>query len=167
MDNCPNGDLAEVIIVHETLRESTACFVIAQIILAIEQLHSKGILYRDLKPENILIAADGYIKLTDFGLSKENCFSMSFCGSPAYLSPEMLEKKGVGYESDIYGIGTVLFEMVVGEPPYFDENMDVMFENIRTGKLLYPAHLSIEVKSLISKLLERDASKRLGTKDIG
>lgn len=90
LDNCPNGDLSEVIIVREKLTESTACFILGQLILAVEYLHSKGILYRDMKPENILIARDGYIKLTDFGLSKENCFSMSFCGSPAYLSPEML-----------------------------------------------------------------------------
>ena len=61
-----------------------------------------------------MVSSDGYIKLTDFGLSKENNFSMSFCGSPAYLSPEMLDKKGVGFESDIYGIGAVLYEMVVG-----------------------------------------------------
>lgn len=90
IDNCSNGDLSEVIVVKERLKEHTACFVIAQVVLAIEHLHSKNILFRDLKSENILIASDGYIKLTDFGLSKENSFSMSFCGSPAYLSPEML-----------------------------------------------------------------------------
>lgn len=114
LDNCSNGDLSELIIVKEKLNENTSRFIIAQIILAIEYLHKNNILYRDLKPENILIAADGYVKLTDFGLSKQNCFSMSFCGSPAYLSPEMLEKKGVGFSSDIYGIGCVLYEMVVG-----------------------------------------------------
>jgi len=79
-----------------------------------------NILYRDLKPENILIGSDGYILLADFGLSREKQFSKSFCGSPAYLSPEMLEKKGVGLANDIYGIGCVLYEMIVGEPPYFD-----------------------------------------------
>jgi serum/glucocorticoid-regulated kinase 2 len=100
-------------------------------------------MYRDMKPENILIASDGYIRLTDFGLSKENHFSMSFCGSPAYLSPEMLEKKGVGLESDIYGIGTVLFEMMMGDPPFFDDDMNIMFENIKNGKLRYPSYLSI------------------------
>lgn len=93
-------------------------------VLAIEYLHSHNILYRDLKPENILLASDGYIRLTDFGLSRENNFSMSFCGSPAYLSPEMLERKGVGFSSDIYGIGCVLYEMVVGYPPYYDEIME-------------------------------------------
>lgn len=109
LDHCPHGDLAELIATRDHLKESTARFVIAQLILAIEYLHKEGILYRDLKPENILIGRDGYIRLTDFGLSRENSFAGSFCGSPAYLSPEMLEKKGVGASSDIYGIGCVLY----------------------------------------------------------
>jgi serum/glucocorticoid-regulated kinase 2 len=91
---------------------------------------------------------------------------MSFCGSPAYLSPEMLEKKGVGFSSDIYGIGCVLYEMLVGEPPYFDENLEKLLENIKNGKLRYTSNLTVETKSLISKLLERDINKRLGVKDI-
>jgi serum/glucocorticoid-regulated kinase 2 len=65
--------------------------------------------------------------LTDFGLSKENDFSMSFCGSPAYLSPEMLEKKGVGFANDIYGIGCVLFELTTGDPPYYDDNLEILY----------------------------------------
>ena len=133
--------------------ENCARFIIAQLVLAIEYLHKNNILYRDLKPENILIHEDGYIRLTDFGLSKENNFAASFCGSPAYLSPEMLEKKGVGFSSDIYGIGCVLYEMVVGEPPFFDENIEVLLENIRSSRLRYPSYLSLEVKSLIGKLL--------------
>jgi serum/glucocorticoid-regulated kinase 2 len=165
LDHCPHGDLAELITVRERLSEGTARFVIAQVLLAVEYLHSRNILYRDLKPENILIASDRYVRLTDFGLSRENCFSMSFCGSPAYLSPEMLERKGVGFASDIYGVGCILFEMLVGEPPFFDENIDTLYENIRTGKLRYPSYLSIEAKSIISKLLERDVNKRLGVKN--
>lgn len=153
LDNCSNGDLSELITSREKLSLSTARFIIAQLIFAVEYLHKEKILYRDLKPENILIASDGYIRLTDFGLSRENSFSMSFCGSPAYLSPEMLDKKGVGFSSDIYGIGCVLYEMVVGMPPFFDENIDNLFEKIKNGKLRYPSYLSIEIKSLISKLL--------------
>ena len=91
---------------------------------------------------------------------------MSFCGSPAYLSPEMLERKGVGFSSDIYGIGCVLYEMVVGEPPYYDDIMDNLMQNIKGGRLRYPSYLSLQVKSLISKLLERNIKKRLGVNDI-
>ena len=78
----------------------------------------------------------------------------------------MLEKKGVGVSSDIYGIGCVLYEMVVGEPPYFNEDMETLFDNIKHGKLRFPSYMTIELKSLISRLLERNLQKRLGVKDI-
>lgn len=79
----------------------------------------------------------------------------------------MLERKGVGISSDIYGIGCVLYEMVVGQPPYFNEDMNKLFDNIKSGKLRFPSSLSFEVKSLISKLLDRDINRRLGVKNIG
>ena len=166
LDHCPHGDLAELITVRERLHEPTARFILAQLLLALEYLHARGILHRDLKPENVLIAADRYVRLADFGLSREKSHSMSFCGSPAYLSPEMLERKGVGFAADIYGLGCILFEMLTGEPPFFDEDLNTLYDNIRTGKLRYPSHLSVEAKSLLSKLLERDANKRLGSKNI-
>lgn len=109
------------------------------------------------------MAKDGFIKLTDFGLSKENHFAMSFCGSPAYLSPEMLDKKGHGYPTDIYGIGCILYEMVVGEPPYYDESMEQMFDNIRNARLKFPGYLTKEIRGLIGRMLERDVSKRIGS----
>ena len=94
LDFCSNGDLSKYITRGVILDELTAKFIIAQIILAIECLHDKNIIYRDLKPENIIIDDEGYIKLIDFGLSKvgdeEDFVAKSFCGSPAYLSPELV-----------------------------------------------------------------------------
>jgi serum/glucocorticoid-regulated kinase 2 len=85
-----------------------------------------------LKPENILIAEDGHIRLADFGLSKENVgdadATKTFCGSPAYLSPEVLNNKGATKMSDIYGIGTCLFEMLTGEPPFYSEDIPFMYK---------------------------------------
>jgi len=96
-------------------------FYIAQMILAIEHLHSLDILHRDIKPENVLIDQDGYVKLTDFGLSKtdvsHNSAASSFCGTPFYIAPEMVKKKRYGKPIDCWAIGILLFELVTGNPP--------------------------------------------------
>jgi len=109
LDYCPGGDLATYLCNCGTFFEDEARIIIAELILAIEHLHSLNILYRDLKPENILIGNDGHIRLTDFGLSKQNMLpgevAKSFCGTPAYLAPEMLASRGVDRTVDLYGIG--------------------------------------------------------------
>ena len=106
LDYCPNGDLAYHLTKREILDEPEAMFFIAEVVLAIEYIHGLDVIYRDLKPENILIDADGHIKLADFGLAKEGikgrAKAQSFCGSPAYLAPEMLTDSGVGKPADVY-----------------------------------------------------------------
>ena len=106
--------------------EEEAKFYIAEVILAIEYLHSKNIIYRDLKPDNIIIDQDGHLKLTDFGLSKENvdseCHSNSFVGSYAYAAPEIIKHKPHGKSLDWYGVGVLLYEFLVGVPPYYDKD---------------------------------------------
>jgi len=109
LDYCPGGDLSLHLAKRGFFLEDEARFYLAELILAMEHLHSLNVIYRDLKPENILTTADGHIKLADFGLCKEGVrdtdIAKSFCGSPAYLSPEMLKSRGVGKAADIYGIG--------------------------------------------------------------
>ncbi len=106
LDYCPGGDLAYHLNQRQIFEEKEAKFFIAEVILAMEYLHSLDILYRDLKPENILIDEEGHAKMADFGLAKEginnNQTAKSFCGSPAYLAPEMLGTKGVGKAADVY-----------------------------------------------------------------
>jgi len=105
LDLCTGGDLAYHLTKREIFDEKDSKFFIAEVVLAIEYLHSLDIIYRDLKPENILIDTDGHVKLADFGLAKEgikNNNARSFCGSPAYLAPEMLTESGVGKPADIY-----------------------------------------------------------------
>ena len=153
LDYCPGKDLGLHLANHGIFTQEVAKFYISELILAIEYLHSLDIIYRDLKPENILLGQDGHIKLADFGLSKEGVsndkFTMSFCGSPVYLSPEMLKNKGFSKKSDIYGIGLVLYEMITGNPPFYSDDIQVMYKMIMNGKVYYPKDMGKEVRNLL------------------
>ena len=165
LDYCPIGDLSYQIQIN-LFEEDEAKFYIAELILAIEYLHKRDIIYRDLKPENILIDEDYHIKLADFGLAKENVKNdtpnKTFCGSPQYLSPEMLSKEGTTKSSDIYGIGAILFEMVTGAPPFYSQDVDLMYKNISENNLIFPEIFSKELKDLLRKMLDKDPKKRIG-----
>jgi len=169
MDYCSGGDLAFDLTRRERICEAEARFYIAELVLAIEYLHSLNIIYRDLKPENILLDADGHIKLADFGLAKEgicdNDVAKSFCGSPAYLPPEILMNAGVSKSGDVYGIGAILFEMLTGKPPYYSEQIPILYNNIKRATLHFPRGISPDAKDLIQKLLERNPNQRLGARD--
>lgn len=130
-----------------------------------ESLHDSHIVYRDLKPANIVLDEEGHLKLTDFGLSKQgiaNNITNSFCGSLAYLAPEILCQKGHNRTVDWYLLGVLLYEFLVGVPPYYSKNRQTLFENIKYGELLVPKHISAESKDLLKGLLCRDPKKRLG-----
>ena len=165
LDYCPIGDLSYQIQLN-LFEEDEAKFYIAELILAIEYLHQHDIIYRDLKPENILIDADGHVKLADFGLAKENVSSnvpnKTFCGSPQYLSPEMLSKEGTTKSSDIYGIGAILFELISGAPPFFSQDENLMYKNISENRLMFPEFFSDELKDLLRKMLDKNPKKRIG-----
>jgi serine/threonine protein kinase len=124
---CPGGDLSSIIKLKKTLPEAIARSYLAEILLALQDLHQRNIIYRDLKPDNIVIDGRGHARLIDFGLAKagvteNNSGTNSFCGSVSYLAPEMLIKQGHGKAIDWYLLGVLLYEMLCGKPPYFDEN---------------------------------------------
>lgn len=169
LDYCPGGDLSLHLVNKGTFTEDETRFYLAELILAMEYLHSKDVIYRDLKPENILVDQDGHVKLADFGLAKEKIgdadVAKSFCGSPAYLSPEMVKRRGVGKAADIYGIGTVMYEMLTGESPYYNDDIPKLYQNIARAKLVIPSSLSDEAKNLVIRLLDREPENRPGVKD--
>ena len=125
LDYCPGGDLAKHLQYEKRFTEDRARFYLCEVLLALEDLHKRDIIFRDLKPDNVVLDEEGHAKLTDFGLSKEGVFdsqsAKSFCGSIAYLAPEMLKKQGHGKAVDWYLLGVLFYEMLVGIPPYFTD----------------------------------------------
>jgi serine/threonine protein kinase len=169
MDFCPGGELFFHLHNLGRITEEQAKFYFSEILLGMEYLHNLNIVYRDLKPENVLLDIDGHVRITDFGLSKEEINkagkSYSFCGSPEYMSPEMLKGLGHGREVDYYSIGALLYEMLTGNSPFYDPNRSKMYMKILNDELQYPTYLSRHANNLISKLLEKDPSKRLGSEN--
>jgi serine/threonine protein kinase len=165
---CAGKDLAKHLNQEMTFSEDDVRLYAAEILLAIEYIHSIGIIYRDLKPDNIMLGKDGHVLLVDFGLSKktENNFAKTFCGSPAYLSPEMLDRHGVGPESDYFTLGVVIYELIFGEPPFFSDNIHLLYDNIKNARIKFPMKIRPATQTFLLALLEKDPKLRLGSKSI-
>lgn len=139
----------------------------AEIVLALSALHENNIVYRDLKPENLLLDSDGHVSLTDFGLAKElgaDGLLRSLCGTPEYLSPQVIQGQAYDKNVDYWALGTMLYEFLTGLPPFYSNQLKVMYERILTAKLSFNKDCGISPagQQFIAGLLERDPSKRLG-----
>jgi len=168
LDYCAGGELFFHLGKLGKFPESRACFYSAEITLAIEHVHKLDIIYRDLKPENVLLDARGHVRLTDFGLSKEGISNSSsgansFCGTPEYLAPEILNRQGHGRAVDWWSLGALLYEMLTGLPPFYCRDRERLFEKIRRADLNYPRYLSACSQHLLKGLLTRDPTLRLGS----
>lgn len=144
--------------------EETAKFYAGCVVLAFEYMHSLNFIYRDLKPENLLIHDDGYLKVTDFGFAKDISAGRTWtvCGTPDYLAPEIIQSKGHGKGVDWWTVGILIFEMLASHPPFCDEDPMKVYRKIVHDNLTFPSSMSKEAQNLITKLLERQATRRLG-----
>lgn len=138
-------------------------FYSAQVTLIFEYLHARDFIYRDLKPENLLLDKDGYVKITDFGFAKRVIYkTYTLCGTPEYIAPEVLLNKGHGRGVDWWTLGILVYEMMVGQPPFIDEDPMGIYQQILIGKVSFPRFIERNARSLIKKLLVADLTKRYG-----
>ncbi|WFD28552.1 cAMP-dependent protein kinase [Malassezia nana] len=167
-DFVPGGELFTLLRHSRRFPAQVAKFYISEVALAIDFLHKHNIVYRDLKPENILIAADGHLKLIDFGFAKitteSNGMCWTLCGTPDYLAPEIIRARGYNSSVDWWSVGVLLFEMLAGYPPFYtdDGNPIKLYEKILAGHVQYPSFFEAGAKDLLKSLLTADLSKRFG-----
>lgn len=164
---CPGGDIKTLIRQCKRIDKARACLYAAEVLLALCHLHERGIMHRDLKPDNVLLDEEGHALLADFGISKEGVSGKpcagTFCGSLSYCSPEMLRKRPYSTSVDIYGLGALLYFMLVGRSPFWAEEFGAVKAKILTEPLVVPQHVSKDAASLIEATMDRDPEKRLGS----
>jgi serum/glucocorticoid-regulated kinase 2 len=168
LDYFQGGELFFHLKSQRRFSEDVARLYVAEIALAFGHLHSLGVIYRDLKPENILLDDSGHVCLTDFGLAKEmeaGDKAHTFCGTPEYLAPEIVQALGHDKAVDWWSLGILLYELTVGIPPFYSQNVNEMYNKIQHGVLRFPPFLSEGCKQLIIGLLNRDPKKRMGSEN--
>jgi len=178
-----NGDLLSYLEKSVKFELEVARFYLAELIHAVEHMHTLGVIHRDLKPENILLTNNRHILITDFGSSKilpkpplvpggdqsqgTNPRRGSFVGSPPFVSPEMLNEKESSPASDLWAIGCILYQMIEGNPPFQARSDYALFQKILKLEFEYPANFPADAKDFISKLLIINPNERLGVQDSG
>ena len=167
MEYVSGGELFFHLSREKIFSEDRTRFYTAQISHAMTYLHTKGVIYRDLKLENLLLDAKGNIKITDFGLCKKEMefgtTTSTFCGTPEYLAPEVLEDNDYDRAVDWWGTGVVMYEMICGHLPFYNRNHEVLFDLILHEEIKLPDHLSANAKDILAKILVKDPKHRLGS----
>jgi len=176
MELATGGELFDRIIERGTYTEADAAKLVGDLCNALAYLHAKGIVHRDLKPENLIYASpasDAPIKLADFGLAKvvsEKAIMQTACGTPGYVAPEILQNTGFGIEVDMWSVGVILYILLCGFPPFYEEEMPALFKQIMSGRYDYPSpwwdNISKDAKDLVDKLLKVDPRQRFTAEQV-
>lgn len=166
MEYVNGGDLMFQIQRSRKFDEPRSRFYAAEVTSALMFLHQHGVIYRDLKLDNILLDAEGHCKLADFGMCKEGILNgvttTTFCGTPDYIAPEILQELEYGPSVDWWALGVLMYEMMAGQPPFEADNEDDLFESILHDDVLYPVWLSKEAVSILKAFMTKNPHKRLG-----
>ncbi|KAF9954346.1 pkb-activating kinase-like protein [Mortierella alpina] len=171
LELCQNGELLTFIKRLGSFDETCTRFYAAQILTAVEYVHSQGVIHRDLKPENILLDDRMYVKLTDFGTAKmlepsedgtESDRANSFVGTAEYVSPELLTEKAACKSSDLWALGCIIYQLLAGRPPFKGLNEYQTFQKIVKLEYTFPAGFPKDAMDLVSRLLVHDPNERLG-----
>lgn len=168
MEYAAGGDL--MMHIHaDVFSEPRAVFYAACVVLGLQYLHENNIIYRDLKLDNLLLDTEGYVKIADFGLCKEGMGwgdkTGTFCGTPEFLAPEVLTETTYTRAVDWWGLGVLIFEMLVGESPFPGEDEGEVFDSIVNDEVRYPRTLSLEAIALMRRLLRKNPERRLGSSE--
>lgn len=166
MEYACGGDLM-LHIHNDIFNEQRATFYAACVVLGLQFLHENKIIYRDLKLDNLLLDSDGFVKIADFGLCKEGIgfgdTTTTFCGTPEFLAPEVLTQATYTRAVDWWGLGVLIYQMLVGESPFSGDCEEEVFESIVNHEVLFPRLLSIEAVAIIRRLLRKNPTRRLGS----
>ncbi|XP_047641335.1 serine/threonine-protein kinase N2 isoform X3 [Phacochoerus africanus] len=165
MEYAAGGDL--MMHIHtDVFSEPRAAFYAACVVLGLQYLHEHKIVYRDLKLDNLLLDTEGFVKIADFGLCKEGMGygdrTSTFCGTPEFLAPEVLTETSYTRAVDWWGLGVLVYEMLVGESPFPGDDEEEVFDSIVNDEVRYPRFLSTEAISIMRRLLRRNPERRLG-----
>ncbi|XP_066991906.2 serine/threonine-protein kinase N isoform X2 [Anabrus simplex] len=168
MEYAAGGDL--MMHIHaDVFAEPRAVFYAACVVLGLQYLHESKIIYRDLKLDNLLLDTEGYVKIADFGLCKEGMGygdrTGTFCGTPEFLAPEVLTETSYTRAVDWWGLGVLIFEMLVGESPFPGDDEEEVFDSIVNDEVRYPRFLSLEAIAIMRRLLRKNPERRLGSSE--
>ncbi|KAJ8014159.1 hypothetical protein DPEC_G00037350 [Dallia pectoralis] len=172
MEVCLGGELWSILRDMSYFDEQTGRFCIACVLEAFDYLHTRGIIYRDLKPENLLLGAEGYVKMVDFGFAKKIGMgkkTWTFCGTPEYVSPEVIMNKGHDFGADCWSLGILIFELLTGTPPFSGTDPIKIYTTVLHGieKVDFPKRISKRPDDLIRRLCKLNPVDRLGNKKNG